>query len=70
MTSAEPSLPSDGVPRQRTVLVVDDQPDHCMLLEALLNAEGYRCRSCASLADALTELEHQRVDLIFTDSFS
>jgi two-component system response regulator MtrA len=56
--------------RQRTVLVVEDDPGITALIQALLTEEGYGCVCCPTLAEALTLLAEQRVDLILTDSFS
>ena len=53
-----------------TVLVVDDNPDICRLLDALLTDEDYQCLTCPSIAEALVLLHHQPVALILTAVFS
>jgi DNA-binding response OmpR family regulator len=56
--------------RRRTILVVEDDRDITAHIEALLTDEGYGCVRCPTLAEALTILATQLVDLILTDSFS
>ena len=50
-----------------TILIVDDEPQNCKLLEALLRPEGYLTRSAASGADALASVALQSPDLILLD---
>ena len=49
------------------ILVVDDDPRICDLLEAFLGDEGYEIRRASDGIDALTQIETGRPDLIVTD---
>jgi len=49
------------------VLVVDDEPKICELLEAFLCAEGYQVESAPTGQGALVRLESGRYDLVMTD---
>ena len=49
------------------ILVVDDQLYFRVFLEDLLREEGYAVASAEGGADALTQLEAQRFDLVITD---
>jgi CheY-like chemotaxis protein len=51
------------------VLVVDDNPDICSLLDAFLTDEGYGCITCPLIVEALVLLHHQPVALILTAAF-
>ncbi|HYW56614.1 MAG TPA: response regulator [Polaromonas sp.] len=50
-----------------TVLIVDDEPQNCRLLEALLHNEGYHTISADSGADAIRLVAIQAPDLILLD---
>lgn len=49
-----------------TILIVDDIPDHRMLIGHLLRAVGYRVIECAPGAEALLAADATRPDLILT----
>jgi CheY-like chemotaxis protein len=49
------------------ILVVDDDPRICDLLEAFLCDEGYEIRRASDGIDALTKIEKGAPDLIVTD---
>jgi CheY-like chemotaxis protein len=49
------------------ILVVDDEPLTCALLEKLLTLEGYRSVLSSHPEEALTESEKQRFALAFID---
>lgn len=50
-----------------TLLIVDDEPQNCKLLEALLQPEGYLTVCADSGAQALVLVARQAPDLIFLD---
>jgi signal transduction histidine kinase len=50
-----------------TILIVDDEPENCKLLEALLLPEGYLTVSVGSGAQALMMVTKQAPDLILLD---
>jgi diguanylate cyclase (GGDEF)-like protein len=52
---------------QPTILVVDDEPVNCRLLEALLRPEGYLTRAASSGQDALASIAELAPDLILLD---
>ena len=49
------------------ILVVDDDPSLCRLMEMRLEASGYQPTSCDSGERALTELERTPADAVITD---
>ncbi len=49
------------------ILVVDDDPSLCRLMEMRLEASGYQPTSCNSGERALTELERTPADAVITD---
>jgi signal transduction histidine kinase len=49
------------------VLVVDDEPDTCEVLEAVLRAAGAEVRACRAAAQALAELERWWPDVLVSD---
>jgi diguanylate cyclase (GGDEF)-like protein/PAS domain S-box-containing protein len=51
-----------------TVLIVDDEPLNCRLLEALLAPEGYRTITANSGEEALAEVHRRPPDLILLDA--
>lgn len=51
------------------VLVVDDEPDHVMMLEIMLESVGYEVVTAASCEDGRAQLEHRRIDVLITDYF-
>ncbi|MDQ3272742.1 MAG: response regulator, partial [Pseudomonadota bacterium] len=50
-----------------TILIVDDEPQNCKLLEALLHPEGYRTITAAGGAQALKQVAESAPDLILLD---
>ena len=68
----DPQQGGDGAPaasdgRKARVLVVDDQPDTCQLLEAMLIPGGYVVRSARTGQDALAILAAEECDAVITD---
>jgi CheY-like chemotaxis protein len=49
------------------ILIVDDDPRICELLEAFLCDEGHEIRRAADGIDALTKIDEDEPDLIVTD---
>lgn len=49
------------------VLVVDDDLDHCMMLELALQLRGYRVMTATSRKEALRELAESPVDVLVCD---
>ena len=52
---------------QRTLLVVDDQDDLRLTLQATLEGAGYRVVTAADGRDANKAFAHERLDLVLTD---
>jgi two-component system, NtrC family, response regulator HydG len=50
-----------------TVLIIDDDADHCALMEAALERLGYRAESTTSAAEALTKAAARPYGVILTD---
>lgn len=48
----------------RTILIIDDTPDHLEFLRRLLRAAGYHVLIAPPGADALRQAEHSHADLI------
>jgi CheY-like chemotaxis protein len=51
---------------QRTILIIDDTPDHRDILSRLLRAVGYRVVETVSGAEALSAARREQPDLILT----
>ncbi len=49
------------------ILVVDDTPDNCLLIQAILQDEGYDVELSESGKDALTKIDRSPPDLILLD---
>lgn len=49
------------------MLIVDDEPEICLLLEAILAKQGITAVSANSLAQARQSLQHGRFDGVFLD---
>ena len=62
-TSGGRSMP-DG---DKTVLVVDDDPGICAVIEEVLGFGGYRVRIAYDGLDALRQLDREPADLVLTD---
>ncbi|MBI4537436.1 MAG: response regulator [candidate division NC10 bacterium] len=57
-------FPLGGTP---TVLVADDDRDHCLALAKIFARAGYRVRTAADGQEALNALREQPIDLVLTD---
>jgi len=64
-TSARADMGNKKVPtgRNETILVVEDDPDVCSLVEAMVGSLGYRVITASTAAEARTELDSQDIDL-------
>jgi response regulator RpfG family c-di-GMP phosphodiesterase len=51
------------------VLVVDDEPGICQLMNEALFREGYQCRSCSTGEEALDLLRRESFDVIIADLY-
>ncbi len=51
------------------ILVVDDEPAVCSVLNEALHREGYSCRTCGSGEEALNLLREERFDVVITDLY-
>ena len=54
-------------PLPAKILIVDDEPRNCKLLDAMLRPEGYRTRRAASGEEALEAIAQDAPDLILLD---
>jgi signal transduction histidine kinase len=61
------SLPLVSAAKVDRILVVDDIPDNCFLIQALLQQEGYRIDIANSGAAALAYIEQSPPDLLLLD---
>ena len=59
MTEAPKDLP--------LILVVDDEKEVLDGVEMILNAKGFRCRSCTNVSDAIAAAAESPPDLIVSD---
>lgn len=55
------------IERNKTVLVVDDEPDIRMILQARLEAAGYRVETAGNGLEALNRIRSQPPDLVILD---
>jgi DNA-binding NtrC family response regulator len=53
-----------------SILVVEDNPGVALVLQLMLEGEGYRVLTAASVTEALETLRRTPVDLVLTDAFS
>ena len=53
----------------KRIMVVDDEPDTCKLLERLLETKGFEVITASSGAECLTKLQNEKVDLLLIDFF-
>jgi CheY-like chemotaxis protein len=65
-------VPAEATGRPREVhglrvLVVDDEPDSCEIVGAILQRAGAEVRTCASASQALTALDSWRPDVLVSD---
>ncbi len=49
------------------LLIVEDDPDHRLILRTILEAEGYQCEEAMDGQSALSILITDQVDLVLTD---
>src|ERR1019366_10481086 len=49
------------------ILVVDDEPEICWLLNRILSEDGYQVRTAKTGQEALAKIEKEQPDLIFLD---
>ena len=56
----------NGMSKAR-ILVVDDEENLCEFMRIMLSKEGYQVETVQSARDALSQLENNPVDLVFTD---
>ena len=56
-----------GMKGREEILVVDDEPNICDLLDRWFTAEGYRCTSATSGETALNLLAGKKFDLVVSD---
>jgi len=50
-----------------TILIVDDEKNYLVVLEALLSPEGYEILTSDKARDALRQIQESDVDLVLTD---
>ena len=53
--------------RKKRILLVDDEPDHCMVYQIVLEDAGYECMSYTDSVQALQEFIPNYYDLILLD---
>jgi CheY-like chemotaxis protein len=53
--------------RKKRILLVDDEPDHCMVYRIVLEDTGYECVSYTDSVDALQEFRPNSYDLVILD---
>lgn len=56
-----------AIERNKTVLVVDDEPDIRLILQARLEAAGYRVETAGNGLEALNRIRTQPPDLVILD---
>lgn len=49
------------------ILIIDDEPDICRLLQLSLSKQGYRVKYVHGLTEGLQYLKHSRPDILFLD---
>jgi DNA-binding response OmpR family regulator len=52
------------------ILLIEDDPSICELMESVFQDEGYAVTVCASPSQAMTFLDRGTFDLVVTDGFS
>lgn len=60
------ALTDPGV-KGTSILIIDDEPDICRLLQLSLVRHGYDVKYVNSLTEGLRHLENQRPDILFLD---
>jgi PleD family two-component response regulator len=53
--------------RKKRILLVDDEPDHCMVYQIVLEDAGYKCTSYTDSVKALQEFRPNHYDLVILD---
>ncbi len=53
---------------RKTVLIIDDEEELCMLMEMVLERKQFQASSIHSLEDALKKIEQLKPDYIFLDN--
>ena len=53
--------------RKKRILLVDDEPDHCMVYQIVLEDTGYECTSYTDSVRALQEFKPDYYDLVILD---
>lgn len=53
--------------RKKRILLVDDEPDHCMVYQIVLEDTGYECTSYIDSVKALQEFRPNHYDLVILD---
>jgi CheY-like chemotaxis protein len=53
--------------RKKRILLVDDEPDHCMVYQIVLEDAGYECISYTASVKALEEFRSNYYDLVILD---
>jgi CheY-like chemotaxis protein len=53
--------------RKKRILLVDDEPDHCMVYQIVLEDTGYECTSYTDSVKALQEFRPNHYDLVILD---
>jgi DNA-binding response OmpR family regulator len=66
-TSEEQEWPHNQTTRRKRILVVDDEPDICMVYQIVLEDAGYECVSYTDSVKALKEFKPDYYDLILLD---
>ncbi|MGV0029136.1 response regulator [Phormidesmis priestleyi] len=61
------SSPFTKLPKVDRILVVDDTPDNCLLIQAILQDEGYQVDLSDSGKDALDKINQSPPDLVLLD---
>jgi len=57
----------EGKPKRKCVLIVDDEPDHRLVLRTKLEGCGYDCKEAKDGMEALAVLEQTDVHVVLTD---
>ena len=52
---------------RKRILIVDDEPDTCIVYQMVLQDAGYECKSYTDSVKALQEFRHDYYDLILLD---
>ena len=52
---------------RKRILLVDDEPDHCIVYQAVLENAGYECKSYTDSVKALQEFKPNYYDLVILD---